>query len=157
MFSQLDERHAYAKVLRDKAYLLYLRGQPAQALQDLEEKVLPWFVQLDDKQQLAEIKGQIADILFLQDEQETAFDIYEKEVLPVYEKLGDKRMLLVAQVNLAIQCLQSRQNLEYAKELLITALQSARDMQIPEASQIEAVLQQIGIVANNVNDANGKP
>ena len=72
-----------------------------------------------------------------------AIEIYEKSVLPVYEMLGDKRMLLVDQANLAMMYLNSEEDSARAMELLETAYQSAKEMQIPEAEQIKGMLNQL--------------
>jgi hypothetical protein len=52
----------------------------------------------------------------------------------------------VGRTNLAILLLQkdAASNAEHARELLFTALRDARQLNIPEAGQIETILRQLG-------------
>ena len=112
-FAQLDERHAYARVLMDKAYLRFQQGEPAEALDDLQTKVLPWFVKLNDLQQQAETQGRIADILQARGQLDDALNIWQDDVIPIFEKLGDVRSKAVTMGKIA-DILQARGQLDNA-------------------------------------------
>ena len=125
------------------ADILQARGQLDEALRIRQHEELPVYERLGEVRSIAITQGKIADIYFEQGKHSEAIRIRE-EVLPIYEALGDKRMLLVDQTNLAIRYLQTGANFAKAKQLLHIALKSAHEMQIPEAGQIEAILEQLG-------------
>jgi tetratricopeptide (TPR) repeat protein len=112
-FAKLDERHAYARVLMDKAYLRFQQGEPTEALHDLQTKVLPWFIKLNDLKQQAETQSRIADILQARGQLDEALNIRQNEELPVYEKLGDVRSKAVTMGKIA-DILQARGQLDDA-------------------------------------------
>ena len=62
----------------------------------------------------------------------------------MYEKLGDVRGLLVARTNLAMVFWKKDQKKyrEKVQQLLCLALEDAQQMKIPEAKQIEGILEQ---------------
>jgi hypothetical protein len=72
--------------------------------------------------------------------------IRREEELPVYERLGG-RDLVTGRGNLAITLLTRNTpgDREEARGLLCLALADARQMQLPEAAQIEAILKQTGL------------
>lgn len=90
-FAKLDERHAYARVLMDKAYIHFRQGETTEALDDLRSKVLPWFVKLNDFGYQALTHGRIADILQAQGQFDEALNIRQTKELAIYEKHGDVR------------------------------------------------------------------
>jgi formylglycine-generating enzyme required for sulfatase activity len=104
------------------------------------------FERIDDLRSKAVTMGKIADILQVRGQLDEALRIRREEELPVYERLGDVRSLLVGRTNLAILLLQkdAASNAEHARELLFTALRDARQLNIPEAGQIETILRQLG-------------
>ena len=112
-FAKLDERHACARVLMDKAYLRFQQGEPAEALHDLQTKVLPWFVKLNDLQQQAATQGCIADILEARGQLDEALNIRQIEQIPLYEKLGDVRNKAMTMGEIA-DILQARGQLDEA-------------------------------------------
>ena len=69
--------------------------------------------------------------------------------MPVYEQLGDTRSLLVGRTNLALLLWQMDAEKHQAEiqNLLKLALADAKQMQIPEAEQIEAIMREIGMAA----------
>jgi hypothetical protein len=75
-----------------------------------------------------------------------ALRIRQEEQLPVYERLGARRDVLAARANIALTLLRRNApgDRDEALHLLRLALADARAMRIPEAEQIEAILQQIG-------------
>ena len=145
-FTTLDERHAYARVLMDKAYLRFQQGEPTEALADLKTKVLPWFIKLNDLKQQAETQGRIADILQARGQLDEALNTLN-ETLPVYEKLGDVHSLLVGRAKLAMLLWQmdAAVNAARVQELLCLALSDARRLRIPEAGIIENILSNRGL------------
>jgi esterase/lipase superfamily enzyme len=76
-----------------------------------------------------------------------ALKIRNKEQLPVYERLGDVRELLVGRANLAITLLQRAEDgdRDDARDLLSLALDEARRLSLPEAQQIEQIVEQAGL------------
>ena len=88
--------------------------------------------------------GKIADILQARGQPDEALKIRTDEELPVYEQLGDARELLVGRANLAIGLLQRGANgdRDEAGRLLRLAVDAARRLSLPEAGQIEQILEQ---------------
>jgi hypothetical protein len=76
---------------------------------------------------------------------EEALKIRNEEQLPVYERLGD--VLLVGRANLAVNLLTrgGEGDREEARRLLRLALDEARRLKLPEAEQIEALIEQAGL------------
>lgn len=91
--------------------------------------------------------GAYADILQARGQLDEALNIRQTEQLPVYEKLGDVRSLLVGRAKLAILLWQmdAAVNAGRIQELLCLALNDARRLRIPEAEQIESILEQMGL------------
>ena len=121
-------------------------GRAQQALASIEQKIA-----LDgrneDQRELALSQGAKADILQARGQLDEALRIYEADVFPVYEQLGDTRMLLVDRANFAMHLLKrdAEGDAARAAELLQLALTAAREMQIPEAGQIEECMAHFGI------------
>ena len=143
VYERLGEVREIAITQGQIADILQARGQLDEALRIRQHEELPVYERLGEVRSIAITQGKIADIYFEQGKHSEAIRIRE-EVLPIYEALGDKRMLLVDQTNLAIRYLQTGANFAKAKQLLHIALKSAHEMQIPEAGQIEAILEQLG-------------
>lgn len=146
-FDYLDEKHAWARVLGDIASIKYKQGELQAALELLEQKVLPCFKELGDVKQQAETLGRMADILQARGQLDEALKIRQIEQLPVYEQLGDVRGMLVGRTKLAMLLwrIDSVEYLEKIESLLNVSLADARRLQIPEAGQIESIMQQIGL------------
>jgi hypothetical protein len=70
--------------------------------------------------------------------------VRREEELPVYERLGNVRYLLFGRWNLASTLLRRgrEQDREEARGLLLMALDEARRLKLPEALQIEQLLEQ---------------
>ena len=94
---------------------------------------------------MAVTKGKIAKTLFAKGNHQTAIKTYEEELFPIYRQLGDKKMLLISQANLAIMYKEINGDTAKITGLLCSALQAANEMQIPEAEQIEGILEQLGL------------
>jgi hypothetical protein len=91
--------------------------------------------------------GVIADILQSRGQLDEALRIRQEEELPVYEKLGDQFSLVSSRANLALIFLERKQDgdREAAHSLLLQALTKAREMRLPEAGQIQAILEENGL------------
>ncbi len=129
------------------ADILQSRGQLDEALYIRQNYELPVYQKLGDIRSETITLDQIAYILQFRGQLEEAIKIRQKLVLPVLKKLGDKRSILVGETNIAI-LLNKRNHPEDKPEiasLLHSALQAAREMQIPEAEQIENLMRQIGL------------
>jgi hypothetical protein len=92
-------------------------------------------------------RGQIADILQARGQLDEALRIRTEEQLPVYERLGDVRGLLVCRAMIALALLSRGRADERAQAntLLCLALAAAQRLRLSEASQIEQILQQVGM------------
>jgi hypothetical protein len=90
--------------------------------------------------------GKIADVLEARGDLDKALRIRREEKLPVYQRLGG-RDLVIGRGNLALTLLihNATGDREETRGLLCLALADARQMQLPEAQQIEAILQQTGL------------
>ena len=96
-------------------------------------------------------QGKIADILFARGQLDEALRILTDELLPVYERLGDVRSLLVCRTNIAITLLVrmsqrgDRNDALEANRLLCQALGDAHRLGLPEAAQIQQIVDQTGM------------
>ena len=129
------------------ADILRARGQLDEALRIRTEEQLPVYERLGDVHSKAVTQGQIADILQARGQLDEALRIRTEEEIPVYERLGNVRELLVCRANIALALL-SRKTADdgaQANELLCLALADARRLRIPEAGQIEQILEQAGM------------
>ena len=125
------------------ADILQARGQLEEALHIREREELPVFEHLGDISAITVTYDQIAALLKARGQLDEALHIREQLVLPAFQRLGDIRAVAVARTNLAIDLLQRAApgDRERASELLTLALADARRLGIPEAEQIEAILQ----------------
>ena len=129
------------------ADILQAAGELDEALRIRREEELPVYERLGDIRASAVTMGKIADILQARGELDEALRIYREEKLPAFERLGNVHALLVGRANLALLLLTRSQpgDRDEAQHLLCFALAEARRMQLPEAQQIEAILQQFGL------------
>ena len=147
VFEQLGDVREKAVTRGKIADILQARGQLDEALKIREHEQLPVYEQLGDVHSKAVTLGQIADILQARGQLDEALKIREHEQLPVFELLGDVRSLLVGRAKVAMLLWQidAQNNVAKVQELLCLALKDARRLQIPEASQIEELLQQMNL------------
>ena len=126
------------------AELEIVRGELNEALRIYEQEELSVYQGLGDDLSVAITQGQIADILQDRGQLDEALTIREQEQLPALERLGDVRELLVARANLALNLLDRAApgDRDKARGLLCLALADARRLGIPEAGQIENIIQQ---------------
>ena len=128
------------------ADILQARGQLDEALKIRNEEELPVFQRLGDVRERAVTMGRIADILEARGQLDEALKIRNEEQLPVYERLGDMRSLLAGRANLAMTLLTRghADDRDEARRLLHLALNEARRLKLPEAQQIEEIIEQAG-------------
>jgi hypothetical protein len=95
--------------------------------------------------------GKIADILQARGQLDEALQ-YRMEELPIYEKLGAARDLLVARTEQAItRLLRDRDgDRDEARNLLNLALGDARRLDLPEAQQIEQIINEAGFGSSSL-------
>ena len=117
------------------------------SLQILLNDVLPTLKRLKIPVSMAITQSQIADIFQVTGKLDEALRIRQQEVLPVFEQLSEKYELLVGRAKLALLYLQRQAegDNQQAKELLHWSLQAAREMQIPEAEEVETILQHFSL------------
>jgi hypothetical protein len=90
---------------------------------------------------------EIAELELIRGNVDEALRIRREEQLPVYERLGDVRGMLVCRANIALTLLagQRAEDRAPANALLCLGLAEARRLRIPEAGQIEGILQEFGM------------
>ncbi len=143
-FERLGDVRLRAVTLGKIADVLQARGQYDEALRIRREEELPAFERLGDVRERAVTLGKIADVLQARGEYDEALRIRREEELPVYERLQSARDLLVCRANIGLTYL--RRNLagdrQKALELLNSALQDARRLNLPEAGEIAEIIRQ---------------
>jgi tetratricopeptide (TPR) repeat protein len=133
------------------ADILMARGQLDEALRILTDEVLSAFEQLGAVREMAVTQGKIADILMARGQLDEALRIRTEEELPVYQRLGAVRDLLICRAKMAMTLLmrmnqtKDQTDRTQANQLLCVALADARRLRLPEAGQIEQILQQAGM------------
>ena len=147
VYERLGDVRAAAVTRGKIADILQARGQLDEALRIRTEEVLPAFVRLGDPRLKAVEQGRIADILQARGQLDEALRIRNEEELPVYERLGDVRELLVCRAKIALTLLARGRadDRAQANTLLCLALAAAQRLRLSEASQIEQILQQVGM------------
>jgi tetratricopeptide (TPR) repeat protein len=126
------------------ANILEARGQLDEALKIHNEEELPVYERLGDVRERAVTMGRIATILQTRGDFDGSLRVRREEELPVYKRLGNVRYLLFGRWNLASTLLRRgrEQDREEARGLLIMALDEARRLKLPEALEIERLLEQ---------------
>jgi hypothetical protein len=133
------------------ADILMDRGQLDEALRIRTEEELPVYQRLGAVREMAVTQGDIADILMARGQLDEALRIRTEEQLPVFQRLGDVRDLLICRANIAVALLmrmnqtKDQTDRTQANQLLCVALADARRLRLPEADQIEQILQQAGM------------
>ncbi|MBK1648466.1 CHAT domain-containing protein [Rhabdochromatium marinum] len=142
VYERLGDVHAKAVTQGKIADILGARGQLEEALRIRTEEELPVYERLGDVREKAVTQGQIADILQARGQLEEALRIRTEEQLPVYERLGDVRSLLVCRAMIALNLLarNDSDDRQPANTLLCLALTEAQRLGLPEAGQIEQLL-----------------
>jgi tetratricopeptide (TPR) repeat protein len=144
VYERLGDVRSRALTMGRIADILQDRSQLDEALKIRYEEELPVYERLGDVQARAVAMGRIATILQARGDLDGSVRIHREEELPVYERLGDARFLLFGRWNLASTLLRRgrEQDREEARGLLIMALDEARRLKLPEALQIERLLEQ---------------
>ena len=133
-------------LLLETAHIHERLGEWDQALQAAEQ-AFAIYRDNDDQRSTAVIQGQIADILQKRGQLDEALCIRTQEELPVYERLGNVHGILACRTKIALTLLARQETDERAQAnaLLCLALTDTRRLRVPEAQQIEAILQQFGM------------
>jgi tetratricopeptide (TPR) repeat protein len=143
IYRETDDRRQAAMARGLMADIEATRGNTDEAIQTYEE-ILKVFEELGDVRERAVTLGRIADVYQARGQWDEALRIRQEEQLPVYERLQSARDLLVCRAEIGINYL--RRNLagdrQKALELLNSALQDARRLNLPEARQIAEIIRQ---------------
>ena len=142
MHGTMPSLHRVARLIPE---CLAARGHLDEALRILREEELPVYQKLGAIREVAVTMGKIADILADRGQLDEALRIRREEQLPVYQKLGARREVLVCEANMAITLLRRKGagDREQAVMLLKKAQAEAAQMGLPEAQQIEQVLNRL--------------
>jgi tetratricopeptide (TPR) repeat protein len=147
VYEKLGDIRSRAITQSKIADILAQRGQPDEALRIFQQEVLPVFEQLGDMRSRAVLQGKIARILVTEGLLDEALHILQQEVLPVSEQLGDVHGQVIDRANIAV--LLWRRNTDgdrsRSAELFTQALQAARQLQIAEVADIEALMHERGL------------
>jgi tetratricopeptide (TPR) repeat protein len=144
VYERLGDVRERAVTMGRIADILQDRGQLDEALRIRYDEQLPVFERLGDVHERAVTMGRIANILQARGDLDGSLRVRREEELPVYERLGNVRYLLFGRWNLASTLLRRgrEQDREEARGLLLMALDEARRLKLPEALQIEQLLEQ---------------
>jgi tetratricopeptide (TPR) repeat protein len=144
VYERLGDVRSRAVTMGRIADISQARGQLDEALRIRYDEQLPVFERLGDVHERAVTMGRIANILQARGDLDGSLRVRREEELPVYERLGNVRYLLFGRWNLASTLLRRgrEQDREEARGLLLMALDEARRLKLPEALQIEQLLEQ---------------
>jgi tetratricopeptide (TPR) repeat protein len=144
VYERLGDVRSRAVTMGRIADILQAHGQLDEALRIRYDEQLPVFERLGDVHERAVTMGRIANILQARGDLDGSLRVRREEELPVYERLGNVRYLLFGRWNLASTLLRRgrEQDREEARGLLLMALDEARRLKLPEALQIEQLLEQ---------------
>jgi tetratricopeptide (TPR) repeat protein len=139
VYERLGDVRERALTMGKIADILQARGQLDEALNIRTDEQLPVYERLGDVHARAVAMGRIATILQARGDLDGSLRIRRE----VHERLGDARFLLFGRWNLAGTLLLrgGEQDREEARALLIMAVDEARRLQLPEALQIERLLE----------------
>ncbi|MCC6694811.1 MAG: tetratricopeptide repeat protein, partial [Candidatus Hydrogenedentes bacterium] len=145
VYERLGDVRERAVTMGKIADILSARGDLDEALRIRKEEQLPVYERLGDVRERAVTMGKIADILSTRGEFDEAIRIRKMEEHPTYENLGDLVNLTMGRRELAVTLLQrgAPGDREEAKRLLLSALDDARRLKIPEAKRIGRILRSI--------------
>jgi hypothetical protein len=96
--------------------------------------------------------GNIADILQARGQLDEALRIWREDVLPICQRLGAAHDLVFGHWNLGFVLLRrnGEGDREEAREILLLALDEARRLKLPQAQQIEQLMAQTGLGADEI-------
>ena len=143
IYRETDDRRQAAMARGLMADIEAAMGNTDEALETYEE-ILKVFEGLGDVRERAVTLGKIADVYQARGQWDEALRIYQEEELPVYERLQSVQDLLVCRANIGITYLKRNlaEDRQKALELLNSALQDARRLNLPEAGQIAEIIRQ---------------
>jgi tetratricopeptide (TPR) repeat protein len=147
IFKKLSNTSAEAVTQGKIADILETRGQIDEALEIRQNHELPIYQKLRNIRWEAITQGKIAGDFQVRGQLDEALMIRQEKVLPIFKKIGDKRSTLIEEANIAslLHQLNHLEDKPKIASLLHSALQAAREMQIPEAEQIENLMRAIGL------------
>jgi tetratricopeptide (TPR) repeat protein len=147
VFIKLGDTREEAITRGKIADIFQAQGQLEEALEIRQNHELPVFIKLGDTRSEAITQGKIADIFQAHKQLDKALQIRQEMVLPVYKELQDKYSTLIGEAKIAILMFQRNypEDKPEIASLLQSALQAAREMQIPETEQIENIMREIGL------------
>ncbi len=149
VFERLGDVGERAITMGKIADILRDRGQLDEALRIRKEEELPVYERLGDVHSRAVTLGKIAEIFQARGQLDEALRIMKEELLPVFDQLGDVRERAVCQAKIAIglRMLSHRSTQQDAEiaSLLRAAYADTRRMQLPEADQIRALADELGL------------
>lgn len=149
VFKELGDTRLRAVTIGRIADIFQTRGEFDEALR-IRCEALPVYEKLGDVRSRAVTMGQVADIFQARGELDEALRIRREEEVPIYEKLGAELDLVRSRSQIGSILLARSQDgdREAAHSLLLLALAKAREMKLPEAGQIETVLERHGLPAD---------
>ncbi|PWQ99691.1 tetratricopeptide repeat protein [Leucothrix pacifica] len=113
LFKDLEEKHAWARVLRDISDIHFRQGNTDDSLNLLNQKILPCFIALDDLDEQAETLDRIADIFAQQGNYEESLRTRREKILPILDKTNHIKNKAVTMGKIA-DILQARGQLDDA-------------------------------------------
>jgi len=147
IYRQIGDARAAAVTRGKIAELLQSRGDLDEALA-IYEDVHRVLRDVGEVRDAAVARGKVAEIRAAQGYYDEGLQIFEKEVMPVYERLSDARGVLTGRMSLAMIHLRRKRegDRDEAHHLLCLALDQARRLRLPEARQIEQILERAGLL-----------
>ena len=144
-FERLGDVRSRAVTLRKIAEVLIARSELDEGLRLLKEEAIPAVEKIGAIRDRAVFMGIVADVYQARGQWDEALRIRREEQLPVYERLRSARDLLICRAKIGINYLArgATGDRQKALELLNLALQDAQRLQLPEAQQIAAIIQQV--------------
>ncbi len=129
------------------ADILQARSDLDAALRIRTVEELPVYERLGEVRSRAVTQGKIADIMQLRGDVDKALHVWREDVLPVYKRLGAVRDLVFARWNLGFVLVKrgGAGDRAEAGRVLCQALDAARQLRIPEAGEIEQLIEEAGL------------
>jgi tetratricopeptide (TPR) repeat protein len=147
IFEQLGDHWQVALLLGRIADVHKARGEFDEALRIHMDKRLPLVDALGDLAMRAAIMGSIAVLYGKLEDYDEALRIHEQEQMPIFEQLGDKRGVTFCNASMAVVRLMRKQpgDREAAATLLLLAIASAKELDMPEAEQFADLIRRAGL------------
>lgn len=148
-FIKLQDERSIAVTRGKIADIFQILGHLNEALKIRYDEELPTYNKLQAFREAAITQSKIAEILYAKGQLNEALCIYENSVLPIVKELHDCEGKSLTHKNIAILLwkIDAERHQAEIQNLLQLALADAKQMQIPEAEQIEGIMREIGMVA----------